>query len=283
MIFETAQKTYEPPARVSGILLHPTSLPSPYGIGDLGNEAYKFVDFLEKAGQHLWQVLPLTPTGFGDSPYQSLSAFAGQPLLISPGHLLELGLLEPCDLENCPCENPVFTDYDSIIPWKTAVLKKAYENYRHTSDKMLLEEYDSFYENNQFWLDDYALFMACKELHDGAGWTQWEPEYRNPTPEFRVKLKADLKEKLYYFKFIQFIFFKEWYALKEYANKKNVKIIGDIPIFVSMDSADVWANQHLFQLDSKGFPTSVAGVPPDYFSETGQLWGNPEGLWLQSL
>lgn len=279
MIFETAQKTYEPPARVSGILLHPTSLPSPYGIGDLGNEAYKFVDFLEKAGQHLWQVLPLTPTGFGNSPYQSLSAFAGQPLLISPGHLLELGLLDPCDLENCPCENPVFTDYDSIIPWKTAVLKKAYENYRHTSDKMLLEEYDSFYENNQFWLDDYALFMACKELHDGAGWTQWEPEYQNPTPEFRVKLKAELKDKLYYFKFIQFIFFKEWYALKEYANKKNVKIIGDIPIFVSMDSADVWANQHLFQLDSKGFPTAVAGVPPDYFSETGQLWGNPLYNW----
>lgn len=279
MKFKTAENTYEPEPRVSGILLHPTSFPSPYGIGDLGKEAYQFIDFLEKAGQHLWQVLPLTPTGFGDSPYQSFSAFAGQPLLISPDHLVELGLLEEKDLTSCPVTDTDRVDYGTIIPWKNVILKKAYENYRHTSDKMLLEEYDSFYENNRFWLDDYALFMACKDAHNGAPWTEWEKEYRTPSPAFLAKLKTELKADIHYYHFVQFMFFKEWYALKEYANKKEVKIIGDIPIFVSMDSADVWANQHLFQLDTKGYPTVVAGVPPDYFSETGQLWGNPLYDW----
>ena len=279
MKFETAENTCEPEPRVSGILLHPTSFPSPYGIGDLGKEAYQFIDFLKKAGQHLWQVLPLTPTGFGDSPYQSFSAFAGQPLLISPDHLVELGLLEEKDLTSCPVTDTDRVDYGTIIPWKNVILKKAYENYRHTSDKMLLEEYDSFYENNRFWLDDYALFMACKDAHNGAPWTEWEKEYRIPSPAFLAKLKTELKADIYYYHFVQFMFFKEWYALKEYAKKKEVKIIGDIPIFVSMDSADVWANQHLFQLDTKGYPTVVAGVPPDYFSETGQLWGNPLYDW----
>lgn len=279
MIFETAEKTYEPPARISGILLHPTSLPSPYGIGDLGDEAYRFADFLEKSGQHLWQILPLGPTGFGDSPYQSFSAFAGQPLLISPKHLEELGLLTEQDLENCPCTDREKVNYGDVIVWKTEILHKAYANYCHTADKMLLEEYDSFYENNRFWLDDYALFMACKEVHNGQSWLEWEEEYHSPSKLFVKELENSLAKEIRYHQFVQFIFFKEWYSLKEYANKKKIQIIGDIPIFVSLDSADVWANQELFQLDSKGFPIEVAGVPPDYFSETGQLWGNPLYNW----
>lgn len=279
MDFETAEKKYEVPSRISGILLHPTSLPSKYGIGDLGKDAYQFVDFLKKSGQHLWQVLPLTPTGFGDSPYQSFSAFAGQPLLISPDHLTELGLLTEDDLKNCPETSPDKVDYGTVIPWKFSILKKAFENYRHTSDKMLLEEYDSFYKNNRFWLDDYAMFMACKEVNDGKSWLDWDKEYQSPSPSFLSELKETLKTQLHYYKFIQFMFFKEWYALKKYANENEIKIIGDIPIFVSLDSADVWANKSLFQLDSKGYPLAVAGVPPDYFSETGQLWGNPLYDW----
>lgn len=279
MNFETAEITYERPARLSGVLLHPTSLPSPYGIGDLGQEAYDFIDFLEKSGQHLWQTLPLTPTGFGDSPYQSFSAFAGQPLIISPEHLRELGLLEKEDLLDCPCGDGTSVDYGTIIPWKNNILRKAYENFRCTSDKMLLEEYDAFYEANQFWVDDYALFMACKDYHGGCDWLSWEEKYRVPTPAVRAELKKMLASEIKYYYFVQFMFSKEWYALKKYANEKDIQIIGDIPIFVSLDSADVWANQSMFQLDTKGFPTVVAGVPPDYFSETGQLWGNPLYDW----
>lgn len=218
-------------------------------------------------------------TGFGDSPYQSFSAFAGQPLLISPDHLLKLGLLSKEDLEDAPQFEDDRTDYGTVIPWKTKLLQKAYLNYRHTADKMLLEEYDSFYENNRLRLNDYALFMACKEVNDGKSWLEWEEKYRNPTDAFLRSLEKELSEEIYYYKFIQFMFFKEWYALKKYVNDKGIKIIGDIPIFVSLDSADVWANKKLFQLDSKGFPTAVAGVPPDYFSATGQLWGNPLYDW----
>lgn len=279
MNFDTAEVTYEKPERLSGILLHPTSLPAPYGIGDLGQDAYDFVDFLEKSGQRLWQILPLTPTGFGDSPYQSFSAFAGQPLLISPEHLKELGLLEETDLKDCPITDASVVDYGTIIPWKKALLETAYKNFCHTSDKMLLEEYDAFYDANNFWLDDYSLFMACKMMHQGESWLNWEEKYRRPTPAVKTELKHLLKKEIKYYYFEQFIFFKEWYALKKYANDKNIKIIGDIPIFVSLDSADAWANQNLFQLDTKGYPTVVAGVPPDYFSATGQLWGNPLYDW----
>ena len=280
MNFDTATKTYEAKPRLSGILLHPTSLPSPYGIGELGQEAYDFIDFLEKAGQRLWQILPLTPTGFGDSPYQSFSAFAGQPLLISLDHLIELKLLTKEDVSDCPIiEDETVLDYGTIIPWKNEKLAKAFENYLSTSDKMLLEEYDSFYEANAFWLEDYSLFMACKSANGGKSWLEWDEKYKNPTKVFKQTLLSTLKDEIHYYKFVQFIFFKEWYALKEYANKHDVKIIGDIPIFVSLDSADVWANKELFQLDTKGYPTVVAGVPPDYFSETGQLWGNPLYDW----
>ncbi len=267
--------------RLSGILLHPTSLPSPYGIGDLGKDAYDFIDFLEKSGQHLWQTLPLTPTGFGDSPYQSFSAFAGQPLLISPDLLIELELLNQKDGSDCPARTGDMVDYGSIIPWKTNLLKLAWARFesRALINPALSEEYKSFVKDQLFWLEDYALFMACKELHDGKAWTTWDEPHRKPTTAVKKRLKKQLAKNMKYYFFVQFMFFKQWRALKKYANKKKIQIIGDIPLFVSMDSADVWANQGLFQLDSKGYPTAVAGVPPDYFSANGQLWGNPLYDW----
>ena len=266
-------------ARVSGILLHPTSLPSPYGIGDLGQAAYDFIDFLKASGQHLWQTLPLTPTGFGDSPYQGFSAFAGQPLLVSPECLMKLGLLEAWELNDCPVGQEEKVDYGAIIPWKTRILRIAASRFEGKADKALLEEYEEFLEDNMDWLGDYALYMACKDMHEGREWLAWKEEYRKPTAQVKAKLQVLLKEEVKYYYFVQFMFHKEWLELKEYANENNVEIIGDIPLFVSLDSADVWANQELFQLDSEGYPVVVAGVPPDYFSATGQLWGNPLYDW----
>ena len=265
--------------RRSGILLHPTSLPSPYGIGDLGAKAYEFVDFLQASGQHLWQILPLTHTGYGDSPYQSFSAFAGQPLLISPVHLLELQLIEADDLKDCPTDCCRHIDYGSLIPWKMQLLQRAFSNFWNRKPSELMDSFENFCLKNLEWLDDYSLFMACKKANNGVSWLQWENSYRIPTPEFKEHLHQALTSDINFYRFIQFIFFEEWYALKNYANQRGIQIIGDIPIFVSMDSADVWANQSLFQLDENGFPLRVAGVPPDYFSETGQLWGNPLYRW----
>ncbi len=267
--------------RMSGILLHPTSLPSPYGIGDLGESAYEFIDFLESAGQHLWQILPLTHTGYGDSPYQSFSAFAGQPLLISPAHLIKLGLLEEFEVQNCPAGDEEHIDYGVIIPWKQLIFRLAYDRFLMKEDiaGSLRDGFDDFCSQNSYWLDDYALFMACKDINSGKSWLEWEDRYRLFSEELRAELTDAMSENIGYYKFLQFLFFTEWSSLKKYANEHGVKIIGDIPIFVSMDSADVWANRHLFQLDSKGYPLAVAGVPPDYFSETGQLWGNPLYNW----
>ncbi len=265
--------------RLSGVLLHPTSLPSPYGIGDLGDEAYAFIDFLKRSGQHLWQTLPLTPTGFGDSPYQGFSAFAGQPLLISPAHLVALELLTWEDLSDCPSGDPSVVDYATVIPWKTNILKLASARFASKASDELLKEYHTFLQEQAFWLDDYALYMACKDLHEGREWLAWKEEYRTPTPQVKAAMRQLLEEDMKHYFFVQFIFHKEWMALKTYANENGIQIIGDIPLFVSLDSADAWANQTLFQLDSEGFPTVVAGVPPDYFSETGQLWGNPLYDW----
>lgn len=266
--------------RMSGILLHPTSLPSPYGIGDLGDEAYSFVDFLQESGQHLWQILPLTHTGFGDSPYQSFSAFAGQPLLISPAHLKDLGLLKDAELNECPVSDDEHIDYGVIIPWKHLVFRLAYTRFLTADPEWeLARNFREFCRKQAFWLTDYALFMACKDKNGGKSWLEWEEAYRNPSPQFKEELLKELSEEVGYYQFLQFIFFAEWKKLKSYANERDIQIIGDIPIFVSMDSADVWAGKHLFQLDSKGYPLAVAGVPPDYFSETGQLWGNPLYKW----
>lgn len=265
--------------RTSGILLHPTSLPAPYGIGDLGQAAYDFVHFLEKSGQHLWQILPLTHTGYGDSPYQSFSAFAGQPLLISPDLLLGLHLLTEEDLLDCPQTDMEHIDYGTIIPWKMNLLRIAHKRFLDAPQHSLEDKYQSFCGENASWLEDYSLFMALKDLNGGVSWLEWEDVYRMPDEQTKSDLRSRFEQETDFYCFIQFIFFQQWGQLKSYANAHGIRIIGDIPIFVSMDSADVWANQHLFQLDTKGFPTSVAGVPPDYFSATGQLWGNPLYAW----
>ncbi len=267
--------------RYSGILVHPTSFPGPYGIGDLGQSAYDFIDFLELAGQTLWQCLPLGPTGFGDSPYQSFSSFAGQPLIISPDLLKKDGLLTEDDLSEIPDFDPNKIDYGPAINFKTGLLHKAYERFRATTDKAITRAFNRFCRDAKSWLEDYALFMALKDHHAGRSWHEWEERYQFLDSKTRKTISAELKDDIGYYQFTQFIFFKQWHALKAYANKKGISIIGDIPIFVSPDSADVWANKSLFKLDSKGYPTAVAGVPPDYFSATGQLWGNPLYNWSE--
>lgn len=264
--------------RLSGILMHPTSLPSPYGVGDLGKGAYEFVDFLEKAGQHLWQILPLTPTSFGDSPYQGFSAFAGQPLLISPEHLVELGFLKKDEIEDAPNDDEK-VQYGEVITWKNTLFKKAFERFLQTESSVFYEKYEFFVKKQAYWLEDYALYMACKDFFEGKEWLLWEEEYKHPTALQKQKMKQIFQREMQYYYFLQFLFESEWSMLKTYANEKGIEIIGDMPLFVSLDSADVWAHQELFQLDTKGFPIVVAGVPPDYFSETGQLWGNPLYAW----
>lgn len=273
------------PQKHTGILLHPTSFPGPYGIGELGTNAYKFIDFLEKSGLNTWQVLPLGHTGFGDSPYQPFSAFAGQPLIISLDHLVELKLLESEDFDDMPAWNPEQISYGDLIEFKTELLKKAYERFSDNtiSDDLsgnpeLMEKYNSFCDNAA-WLEDYALFMAGKDYHEGQPWYMWDDDLKNPTEKQKAAWIKKLDKEMGYYKFIQFMFYTEWMELKAYANDKGISIIGDIPIFMAWDSVDVWANQELFLLDSKGYPTVVAGVPPDYFSATGQLWGNPLYNW----
>lgn len=267
------------PDRLSGILVHPTSFPSPYGIGDLGQGAYDFIDFLEETGQHLWQVLPLGPTGFGDSPYQGPSAFAGQPLIISPDKLKEAGLLTQEDLSDIPAWDPRKIDYGPAISYKLSLLEKAFQTFHHTPDKTMLENFEVFCREEKSWLDDYCLFMAVKDAHEGKCWLDWEDDIKLPTPASRKKWKEKLSERIDFYRFVQFVFRRQWLALRAYAHEHGVEIIGDIPIFVALDSCDVWANKKYFQLDSKGYPTCVAGVPPDYFSATGQLWGNPLYDW----
>ena len=267
--------------RLSGILVHPTSFPSPYGIGELGTGAYEFIDFLEACGQHLWQVLPLGPTGFGDSPYQGFSAFAGQPLIISIENLLELKLLTEEDIKSVPSPewDPRQVDYGAVLNYKNELFHLAFAAFPTSPDIMLLEEYEAFCSENSFWLDDYALFMAGKDAHEGKCWLDWEDDLQTPDAASRKKWALKLSEEIKYYKFLQFMFRRQWLKLKAYANEKEIEIIGDIPIFMSLDSADVWSHQELFQLDETGHPTSVAGVPPDYFSATGQLWGNPLYDW----
>ena len=265
--------------RFAGVLVHPTSFPSPYGIGDMGQGAYDFIDFLYETDQHLWQVLPLGPTGFGDSPYQGPSAFAGQPLIISPDKLKEKGLLTEEDLRDIPSWDPRRVDYGPVIQYKSSLLHKAYDTFHHTPDKTMLEQFDAFCEAEKDWLDDYCLFMSVKDHHEGRCWLEWEDEIRLATAASRAVWQEMLSEQIRYYKFVQFIFRMQWEELREYAHAHDVEIIGDIPIFVALDSCDVWANKKFFRLDTKGFPTHVAGVPPDYFSATGQLWGNPLYDW----
>jgi len=264
--------------RKSGILAHPTSFPSPYGIGDLGAGAYEFVDFLIAAKQKLWQVLPLGPTGYGDSPYQSFSSFAGNHYLISPDMLLEQGLLSPDDLTGAAFDARK-VDYGPVIEYKMALLKKAHTNFKANSTAADKSKLTKFCKRYSDWLNDYALFTALKDYHDGVPWTSWPKPLAARERKAIAALEDELQDAIEFTKFVQYIFYCQWGKLRTYANDAGITIIGDIPIFVSMDSADIWASPELFALDKSGKPSGVAGVPPDYFSETGQLWGNPLYKW----
>lgn len=260
--------------------MHPTSFAGPYGIGDLGPEAYSFIDSLEAAGCKLWQVLPLGPTGYGDSPYQCFSAFAGNPYLISPQLLLQDGLLTIEDLSDMPDWDENRVDFGKIFLWKPALLKRSFGHFNELENSSPIKSsFNAFCRENQAWLDEYSLFMTIKGLNGGSAWTEWAELYRFRDVTTLSKVEAEQQETILEIKYSQFLFFKQWTEIKQYANHKGVKVIGDIPIFVAMDSADTWGNPDLFHLDKNGFPTVVAGVPPDYFSETGQLWGNPLYKW----
>ncbi len=262
--------------RASGILLPVSSIPSAYGIGSFSKEAYEFVDFLEKAGQSYWQILPLGPTGYGDSPYQSFSTFAGNPYYIDFEELIEEGLLTKEQCEECDWGgSEAYVDYEKIYKSRFRVLKEAFDNSRLGDN----EDFQAFVAENAFWLSDYSLYMAVKDSYKGKSWSEWDGDIRLRKPEAIEKYAEKLKEEILFYEFQQYLFDTQWRKLKKYANDKGVKIIGDIPIYVALDSADTWANPELFQLDENRRPTGVAGCPPDAFSATGQLWGNPLYKW----
>jgi 4-alpha-glucanotransferase len=269
-------------ARAAGVLVHPTSLPSRYGVGDLGDAAYDLVDFLVKAKQSAWQVLPLGPTGYADSPYQCFSAFAGNPLLISPNRLVRNGILPPEAVVDAPDFPADRVDYGPVIEFKRRLLAQAHRRFESKATAIQQLDFEQFCAEHRDWLDDFALFMAVKEYHmakEGGVWNTWPREIAFREPDGMAHWSDKLAEDVSRHKFLQYLFFEQWLALKAYANGKGIRIIGDVPIFVAFDSADVWANRDLFFLDEDGNPTYVAGVPPDYFSETGQRWGNPLYRW----
>ena len=262
--------------RAAGILMPITSLPSEYGIGCFSKSAYDFVDWLKEAGQSYWQILPLGPTSYGDSPYQSFSTFAGNPYFISLKALVEEGVLtkEDCEKVNWG-KRADSVDYEKIYKGRYKLLRKAYENSNISEN----QDYQRFVAENKWWLSDYALFMAVKDQFGGVEWTKWAEDIRlrwgNAMDYYRRELYFDIEFQQY----MQFKFYEQWMKLKKYANEKGIQIIGDIPIYVAMDSADTWAHPELFQLDEENVPTAVAGCPPDGFSATGQLWGNPLYRW----
>jgi 4-alpha-glucanotransferase len=266
-------------SRASGILLHPTSLPSKYGIGDLGDEAYKFVDFLSDAKQTYWQILPLGPTGYGDSPYQCFSAFAGNTNLISPEKIVEDGFLTKREIGIKKAISVGRVDYGAVFDYKNALLKKAFARFRLTDDSQVADAFHAFCDENGFWLEDYALFRAVKLANNHVSWQQFEEPLKLRQPEALNETRKKLDDEIFAQKFYQFLFYKQWIALKNYANEKNIKIVGDVPIFVALDSSDVWCNPSQFKLNADGSAKFVAGVPPDFFSNTGQLWGNPIYDW----
>ncbi len=264
--------------RGSGILLHITSLPSPFGIGDLGPCAYRFADFLAEAKQGFWQILPLNPTDpvYDNSPYHSISAFASNPLLISPELMVRDGLLDEADIELLPNREKV--DYDSAIAYKRKLFHPAYERFKERGNSC---EYERFCSDNAHWLDDFALFIALKSRFHGKAWSEWSDEIRDREADTLKSLEEDgeLHDRIEMEKFIQYIFIQQWNSLKSYCNQRCIHIIGDIPIYVDYDSVDLWTNPEIFKLDDEKKPYVVSGVPPDYFSETGQLWGNPVYRW----
>ena len=264
--------------RASGILLHPTSLPGPYGIGDIGLTALAFVDLLAEAGQTYWQMLPLTPTGYGDSPYSSFSAFAGNTLMISPDSLLEDGLLDQNFIDERPDFREDRVDYGGVYEWKTKMLATAFENF-HRQGEGLRGELDKFVRENAWWLDDYTLYRSIKVSEGQKPWFEWPTKLKLRNRDELAARAQQLADEIEREKFYQFLFFRQWAAVREHASENGVKIIGDVPIFISLDSADVWCNQEKFKLNPDGSAKAVAGVPPDYFSATGQLWGNPIYDW----
>ncbi len=268
------------PSRASGILLHPTSLPGRYGIGDLSSQAYRFVDFLAESGQQLWQVLPLGPTGFGNSPYLAYSALAGNPLLINLDWLASENLLSEAELGSSTTPATAKVDYDWAIRTKFPLLRQASQAFFDKATLERQEEFEAFCEAQAYWLEDYALFMALKEAHGDQGWHEWEEDLARRKPQALALARAQLADDIFYHKYVQSEFFRQWSSLKTYANEKGIKIFGDIPIYVAYDSVDVWAHPEIFCLDEETYqPALMAGVPPDYFSETGQLWGNPVYNW----
>jgi 4-alpha-glucanotransferase len=266
--------------RSSGILLHPTSFPSRFGIGDLGLEAYKFIDFLANSAQQYWQILPLGPTGYGNSPYMCYSSMAGNPLLISPEKLQDQGRLTDEDFANLP-EFPVErVDYERVIQTKMPMLRKAFSRFQADASEVERKQFTGFCDATASWLEDYALFMSLHDTFEGTSWHTWEPEIAKAHPEAVAKWREKLSEEINFHKYLQFEFFRQWSELKQYANLHHIQIIGDIPIYVAHNSVDVWAHRDIFAIDEEtGEAALMAGVPPDYFSATGQLWGNPVYNW----
>ncbi|MGB3329978.1 MAG: 4-alpha-glucanotransferase [Thermomicrobiales bacterium] len=265
--------------RKSGVLLHPTSLPGPHGIGDLGAPAFRFIDWLQQAGQQLWQVMPLNPTGMGDSPYSSPSAFAGNPLLISLEWLKGDGLLTDDDLAGAPDFPESKVDFAVVVPFHMAMLHDAFSRFRRGAGSDQRAAFEQFIRDQSDWLDGYALFMAVKEAHNGLPWMEWDEGIRTRDPKAVAAWSTRVADQIRFHQFVQFQFFRQWDVLKRYANERGILIIGDIPIFVSGDSADVWQYRTQFKVDAAGVASEVAGVPPDPFSATGQIWGNPAFNW----
>ncbi len=262
--------------RSSGVLLHISSLPGEYGIGDLGKGAYAFLDFLEKSGQHNWQILPIGITGYGDSPYQSFSAFAGNPYFIDLAELIDMGYLDKKTVDKADLgKSKHKVDYEKLYFNKMPLLRMAYEN----SKVKLSHELNKFYEAEKTWLEDFALYMAIKAHNGNRSWIEWDKGYENAKTDKVAKFKETHKDEIFFWVFTQYFFFKQWFALKAVAADKGITIIGDLPIYVAEDSSDVWSNPELFKLDKTSKPISVAGCPPDAFSATGQLWGNPIYNW----
>jgi 4-alpha-glucanotransferase len=266
-------------ARSSGLLLHPTCLPSPDGIGGFGAEAFSFVNFLKDAGQKWWQVLPLNPTGYGDSPFQCFSAHAGNHLLISLERLKEQGILEEADFHGQPVFSPDHVEFERAIHWKTSLLGKAAMRFFGAASTNDRRTFENFCISNAHWLDDFALFMACKEEQGGVAWNLWPQEIAQRRESAVALARERLKPQILAVQYCQFEFFRQWQALRDYARAGGIRIVGDIPIYVALDSADVWTNPEYFQLNDQGQPVVIAGVPPDYFSATGQCWGNPIYRW----
>ena len=269
------------PQRNAGVLLHPTSLPGSSGIGELGDHVISFLDWAQNAGMRVWQVLPLNPPGYGGSPYGCLSSFAGNPLLISTQRLLQDGLLDPEDLAAAPRFSDEHIDFQAVTPYKFAILETSWRHYKERATPQMREALEAFTAapEQQEWLDEYTLYMTLKGLAGGNPWWMWEEAHAQREPAAMERVRSEHADSIGYWQYVQFLFFKQWSIVREAAHARGIRIMGDVPIYVAGDSADVWGSRELFQLDERGEPTVVAGVPPDYFSATGQRWGNPLYRW----